>query len=132
MSTAAPEVQQTANQVIEQAGSNQTEVPAGFKLTEMVFASLASQGIYVSAKLGIADLLADGPKTVTELAQAAGADADALYRILRALSSRGVFVEREGRVFEQSPMSDLLRANVTGSLRDAVIFMGEDWHWEVL
>ena len=134
MSTAGPEVQQqtTINQVIEgQAGSTPKELPPGFRLTEMVFASLASQGIYVAAKLGIADLLADGPKTVTELAQAAGADADALYRILRALSSRGVFVEREGRVFEQNQMSDLLRSNVPGSLRDAAIFMGEDWHWEV-
>jgi len=132
MSTAVPEGKQTVSQVIKgQTGNTQNEMPPGFKLTEMIFASLASQGIYVTAKLEIADLLADGPKTVTELAQAAGADADALYRILRALSSRGVFVEREGRVFEQSQMSDLLRSNVPGSLRDAVIFMGEDWHWEV-
>src|ERR1700733_2494713 len=40
-----------------------------------------SQTIYVAAKLGIADLVEDGPKTSEELARAAGADASALHRV---------------------------------------------------
>src|SRR5437763_85123 len=46
-----------------------------------------SQAIYVAAKLGIADLLKDGPKGSGELAQAAGADPRSVYRLMRALAS---------------------------------------------
>jgi hypothetical protein len=45
-----------------------------------------SQTIYVAAKLGIADLVEDGPKTSEELARAVGTNASALHRVLRALA----------------------------------------------
>jgi hypothetical protein len=48
----------------------------------------------VAATLGVPDLLAEGPRS---LAAAAGADADALYRLLRALASIGVFREEDDR-----------------------------------
>ena len=49
--------------------------------------------IYVAAKLKLADPLKDGPRTVDDLATAAGVQAPALYRVLRALASVGVFAE---------------------------------------
>ena len=100
-------------------------------LTQMITGSLGSQAIYVAAKLGIADLLADGPKPVNQLAEASGADAPSLYRVLRALASFGVFAERENQVFELTPTAELLRSDSSNSLRDLAIFMGEDWHWKV-
>lgn len=100
-------------------------------LTQMITGSLGSQAVYVAAKLGIADLLADGAKHVDELAIAADADAPSLYRVLRALASCGIFVEQNDRVFELTPTAELLRSDSPGSLRDLAIFMGEDWHWRV-
>ena len=97
----------------------------------MIIGSLGAQAIYVAAKLGIADLLADGPKSVVDLARAAGADAPSLYRVLRALASFGVFTEHSGQVFDLTPTATLLRSGSQGSLRDMAIFMGEDWHWQV-
>ena len=47
------------------------------------------QACYTVAKLGIADLLADGPETAPNLAARCGADPDALLRLLRALASVG-------------------------------------------
>ena len=47
-----------------------------------------SQAIYVAARLGIADLLVDGPKNSGELAQATGMHARSLYRVLRACQGR--------------------------------------------
>ena len=55
-----------------------------------------SQAVYVAAKLGIADLVQDGPKTSDELATATGTHAPSLYRLLRALASVGVFTDLAG------------------------------------
>jgi hypothetical protein len=46
--------------------------------------------IYVAAKLGIAELLRDGPRPLGELAQATGADERSLGRLLTTLSTIGV------------------------------------------
>lgn len=100
-------------------------------VTEIMLGSLASQALYVGAKLGIADQLANGPKPVEELAKATETDAPSLYRVLRALASLGVFTEQENRVFAMTPVAEPLRSDVPNSLRDVVIFMGEDWHFEV-
>ncbi|HEX7334539.1 MAG TPA: methyltransferase dimerization domain-containing protein, partial [Pyrinomonadaceae bacterium] len=72
-------------------------VPAETVLTQMILGSLASQAVYVAAKLGIADLLVSGPKPVDELAKATETDAPSLYRVLRALASLGIFTEQNNR-----------------------------------
>jgi hypothetical protein len=100
-------------------------------LTQMLAAPLVTQALRVAAELGIADLLAERPRSVDELAAETGAHAHALYRFMRALASCGVFAETDGRVFELTPTAELLRADVEGSLRDLAIFMGADWHWQV-
>jgi len=64
-----------------------------------------SRLIYVAAKLQLADLLDDGPRTVEELAMAAGVRAPALYRVLRALASVGIFEETKGRQFKLTPLA---------------------------
>jgi hypothetical protein len=46
-----------------------------------------SRATYVAAKLGIADLLKDGPKSSEELAQLTDTHAPSLYRVMRALAS---------------------------------------------
>ena len=92
--------------------------------------TLASQALYVAAKLGIADHLVDGPKPVDELAKTTGTDAPSLYRVLRALASLGIFTEQGDRVFALTPTAEPLRSDVPNSLRDVAIFWGEDWHWE--
>ena len=52
-----------------------------------------SQLIYVAARLGIADFLKDGPKRSEELAALVSVHPHALYRVLRALASNGIFTE---------------------------------------
>ena len=81
---------------------------------------LASQGIYVAAELGIADLLHDESKTVDQLASSTGAHGQSLYRLLRMLAGYGVFAEDPAGRFELTPAAALLR---TGVLRDAVLRM---------
>ena len=48
--------------------------------------SWITQGIWVVAELGIADLLANGPRTAGELAEKTQTHSEALCRVLRALA----------------------------------------------
>ena len=74
---------------------NSPQMSPGGILSQMLLGNRAQQAIYVAAKLGIADLLKDGPKGSEELAQATGAHAGSLYRLLRVLASFGIFAEDE-------------------------------------
>ena len=83
---------------------------------------LFSQGITIftavalAAELGIADLL-DSPRSIDEMAQATSAHPGSLYRLLRLLSTFGIFSEVEPGRFAQTPLSELLRRAAPGSLR---------------
>jgi hypothetical protein len=58
-----------------------------------------SQAIYVVAKLGLADLLKDGPLKFSEIAAILSADVRSLFRLMRALSSLGVFAQTRNEIF---------------------------------
>lgn len=90
-----------------------------------------SQLIYVIAKLGIPDLLREGPRSAEELAAKTGTHAPSLYRVLRALTTVGVLFEDERGNFYLTPLSLHLRSEVHGSLRSMAIMFGEPWHWDV-
>ena len=86
-------------------------------LLQMITGFWTSQAIYAAAKLGIADLLKDEPKPCEDLAQATGVRPKALYRLLRALASVGVFHEEEDGRFGLTPLASYLQTGVPGSLR---------------
>jgi hypothetical protein len=90
-----------------------------------VFGFILSRAIYVAAKLGVADRLAAGPMTAEELADASGADAAALARILRTLVSAGIFARTDDGRCELNEPARLLCADVPGSLRSLVLYYGE-------
>ena len=61
-------------------------------LVEMAMAYSRSRILCAAAHLGVADALGDEIRSVEFLAEKCHADADALYRLLRALASIGVDV----------------------------------------
>jgi hypothetical protein len=85
-----------------------------------------SQALNVAAQLGVADLLKDSPQTVSHLAEATGAHPRALYRLLRALASEGVFAEDEHGRFALTPLGECLRSDVPNSQRSRAIMNGEE------
>ncbi len=89
----------------------------------------ASRALYAAAVLDVAQALADGPKRIDEIAQDVGAHAPSLYRVLRVLASVNVFREEQDRRFVNTPLSELLRADVPGSLRDLVLLFGDETSW---
>src|SRR6266404_2234144 len=60
------------------------------RLLDLIQSHRVTAVIYVAAKLGIAELLRDGPQTLDELAKATGTYKDALGRLLTALSTLGI------------------------------------------
>jgi DNA-binding MarR family transcriptional regulator len=62
-----------------------------FQLLRVRDGLIIHQALYAVAELGVADLLQDGPRTATELARQLEVNESALYRILRALVSEGIF-----------------------------------------
>ena len=88
-----------------------------------------AQAIGVAADLGIADLLSDGPKTSGELAEATGSNSRALYRLMRALASIGIFTEVEPERFTLTPVAEALRSDAPASFRDRALQMCGDVSW---
>jgi hypothetical protein len=93
---------------------------------------IAAQAIHVAAKLRIPDLLASGPRTIAELAKDAGADPSALKRLLRALTTIGMFAAVPDGRFSNTPSSDILRADHPQSQRGFALFLPASFLWRPL
>ena len=79
--------------------------------------ALVTRTVAVVSDLGAPEALADGPRDVEDLARAAGADPDALHRMLRALASDGIFAEEEPGTFRHTEASELLLEQAASSRR---------------
>jgi SAM-dependent methyltransferase len=81
------------------------------------------------AALNVADKLVDGARSADELAVELSAHPQALYRVLRAVASIGIFAEDEHGRFALTPTAACLRSDVAGSLRDAAIMFSLEPFW---
>jgi hypothetical protein len=85
------------------------------------------QSVFAAAEFGIADLLAIGPKSVSELAAQLHLDESSLGRILRLLASEGIFAESTPGVFANNAVSNCLRSDAHLSVRALARFGGSDF-----
>lgn len=95
---------------------------------QMFKGSWITQGLWVAGELGIANLLGDGPRTAEDLAAQTRTHGGALYRVLRALASVGVFAEDENGRFSLTPLAELLRSDVADSQQAFAVMMGAEFH----
>jgi hypothetical protein len=95
------------------------------QLLGMVNSSWMSQAIRVAAELGIADLLAGGPKHIDELASATACHAPSLRRLMRALASLDICRERADGAYELSQMGVHLQTDAATSVRSWIIWWGK-------
>lgn len=103
-----------------------SDIPPQEAVLRMTMGLGVSRCIYAAAKLGIADMLTDGPKHCDDLAAATRMHKDSLYRLLRALAGIGMFSETQPKVFDLTPMAACLQENVPGSLRNFIMLRGEE------
>jgi len=93
-----------------------SQAAPGARLQHLITGYWVSAAIGVAAELGLADLLADGPHSSTDLAAATGSQPAALFRLLRTLASVGLFAEVEPGCFALTEMGALLRQDHPESL----------------
>jgi hypothetical protein len=110
--------------------TNRAELEAAAKMRHMILAYQISQCLHVAAKLGIADFLETGPKSIGELATATGTQPAALARFLRVLASHGVFTSDERAQYSLNPLAMLLSSKASHSLRSAALYWSDRWMWE--
>jgi O-methyltransferase domain/Dimerisation domain len=91
-------------------------MPDRSQLNAMITGFRLSAALGVAAELGISDLLADGPRTLAELAAATSSHEDTLYRLMRALATVGAYDEQDGR-WSVTELGEGLRSDVPGTLR---------------
>ena len=60
-------------------------------LLEIIYGYKRTQALFVAAKLGIADILSNGPKTADELAKATTVNSRSIYHLRYLQVSMGVF-----------------------------------------
>src|SRR5580658_11365 len=99
------------------------ERAAAAAMLRMIWGIHSSRAVYVAAKLGIADLLADGPASAEALALATRAHEPSLYRVLRLLAALDVLEEVEPRSFGLTALGDRLRSDAPAGMRSWAIFL---------
>ena len=109
---------------------NPPQLPLHIQMTQMMSGYWVSQCIYVAAKLGIADLLVVSPQSYQAIAASTHTNASALYRVLRALASIGIFLETEAGTFAMTPLAAYLRSDSPESLQAMAIMLGEPEHYQ--
>jgi O-methyltransferase domain/Dimerisation domain len=95
------------------------------QLIGMITSYWTAQSIHVAAKLKLADLVKDAPKTAQELALATKTHPQALYRLLRALASVEIFAEDAQGRFSMTPIAECL-LDRPGSQYAVAMMMGDE------
>lgn len=103
--------------------------PPQAAILQMIMGAWVAQAVGAAARLGVADHLAKGPKTTAQLADAVGANADGLGRVLRALAGVGVFVSPAPGSWALTPVGECLRTDAEGSMRYLAIAETDRPHW---
>lgn len=99
------------------------------RLLQLITGHWVTQALHCVARLDIATLLRDGPRSTEDLAAETGAHEPSLHRVLRALASVGVFAEVAPRHFALTPLGEWMRADHPRSMRGMALFQGAAPHW---
>jgi DNA-binding HxlR family transcriptional regulator len=110
---------------VEGDGDNPMPSSATIKLLDLIQSHRITAVIYVAAKLGIAELLRDGPRSLDQLARATGTHYDALGRLLTALSTVGICARSVPGGYSLTELGLALDGSADQSFKAWAIFEGE-------
>ena len=96
-------------------------LPPHAQLIQTGTAYWASQMVLAAAKLDIADHLAGGAKSASDLAEELGLHALSLYRFMRTLAGMGILTEVDSQTFALTPLGEALKADAPGSARATIL-----------
>jgi len=98
---------------------------AALKLLDLIYSHRVTAVIYVAAKLGIADLLSSGPRSLDEIVKATGADREALARLLAALVTTGICARADQDRYALGETGTALVGDASPSFKAWAILEGE-------
>jgi hypothetical protein len=104
------------------------DVAAFEQLRQLAASHHVVRSLHVVAELGVADLVEPEGTSIDVVALGVGADADALRRVLRLLTTQRVF-ELDGPTVRHTAASHLLRTDHPASLRSFARMMGHEVQW---
>jgi hypothetical protein len=107
--------------------------PPPFRLIQIGTAFWQSRALHVATRLDIASVLGDECLEVETLAPRVLAQPDALYRLLRMLTSMGIFEEASPRAFKNNAVSAYLREENPKNVRAMILMhnsveMSRPWY----
>jgi hypothetical protein len=105
--------------------------PSNVVLYERFSALWLLPALRVAAEMDIAGILAEGPKSIGELAARTGSHGDSLFRLMRALASQDIFRKRKDGLFVNTPISKAL-IDGKGSLRYMIMQHAGTLNWSAL
>jgi hypothetical protein len=111
----------------ENERSQAQETPPHAQLIQMAMGHWVSQIVYLAARLGLADHLAEGHKSADELAGVTGTHAPSLFRLMRTLAHLGILKQDPANQFTLTPLGEALRTGAPGSAQATVLTVASDW-----
>ena len=104
--------------------------PANVAIIEMVQGFYVTKAIGVAADLNLAEHLKNGAKSIYELSELTQTHEESLYRLMRMLSSQGIFIEKKNRTFTNNRLSKSL-LDQQNSMRHMVIHQVNGINWNM-
>jgi hypothetical protein len=95
---------------------------------QLMTGHIVASAVNIAARLGLSDRLVNGPRSADDLARETGVHADALYRLMRALASVGLFEERATRTFALAPVGAAL---CDGPMRWMALWIAGEFNFHV-
>jgi hypothetical protein len=97
-------------------------------LRTLIYGYSQTQLLRAAARLRLADLLADGPQDLAELATRASVDPGILRRLLNGLAAIGVVATDENGYYSLTSLGDGLREDAPDSLATFAMLSGEEYY----
>ena len=103
-----------------------------FKLMRLITSKWLSKPMLAAVELELADIISDKKVNIHWIANKTKTQPDLLYRLLRTLTSMGIFKELDDKNFVTTTMAKLLKKEALGTM---VLMFQSDWHdkaWNML
>jgi O-methyltransferase domain/Dimerisation domain len=114
----------------EGAATNAPAIPAHLQLMQMATGCWISQLVSTAANLCIADHLAGGPKSASEIAPAVRCNPRTLHRFMRALANFGIVLSAGEQKFALTPLGEALKSGAPGAGRSTVLITAGPMVWK--
>jgi O-methyltransferase domain/Dimerisation domain len=102
-------------------------LPPHVQLIQMGTGGAVARVVQVAAELGLADQLADGPRSAAEIAGHLVLHAPSLHRLMRTMASLGLLSEGEAQRLSLTKLGEALKTGAPGSARATLLMTGSSW-----